>query len=332
MRFLCRGRQLLVCCVAAVCCLTHPGLAAAQLQCILCQGGSKIIVDQAGTGAYTDVQTAINHAVDCDEVHVLAGVYEGGLDLNANITLSCESPDLVTLRNSPAGGNTIVVERNHQVAIRGCKITGGGNGIGVKQGTSATIANNVMVMNGAAGIRNLEDSVAALLVENNVISSNTGDGVMVTRYNCCGGSSAFSATFSNNIMTDNHGCGVNVNQIPSLQVSYNDATGNSGGDYCGASSSAGGISQSPRFVDASTGDYRLLQSVSPCVDAGKPALDLDPDGTRNDMGAFGGPCSADFFPGPGYPPSTITSLSLTPSSVPQGQSIRLQATGRVGMR
>jgi hypothetical protein len=35
------------------------------------------------------------------------------------------------------------------------------------------------------------------------------------------------------------------------------------------------------------GDFRL-QSGSPCIDAAEPAM-TDPDGTRADQGAFGGP-------------------------------------------
>ncbi len=54
----------------------------------------------------------------------------------------------------------------------------------------------------------------------------------------------------------------------------------------------GNIGGFPLFVDAAAGDYGLRPD-SPCVDAGNPALGLDPDCTRADMGAFafdqGGP-------------------------------------------
>ncbi|RME49773.1 MAG: hypothetical protein D6795_11205, partial [Deltaproteobacteria bacterium] len=54
----------------------------------------------------------------------------------------------------------------------------------------------------------------------------------------------------------------------------------------------GNISVDPRFVDT-TGDDPLawdlhLSSDSPLIDAGDPAL-LDPDGSRSDIGAYGGP-------------------------------------------
>ncbi|MDD5089124.1 MAG: right-handed parallel beta-helix repeat-containing protein [bacterium] len=41
----------------------------------------------------------------------------------------------------------------------------------------------------------------------------------------------------------------------------------------------------PQFADTAAGDYHLTEG-SPCIDAGDPALELDPDGTVADIGAF----------------------------------------------
>jgi hypothetical protein len=49
----------------------------------------------------------------------------------------------------------------------------------------------------------------------------------------------------------------------------------------------GNVYADPMFVDPDNGDLRL-QKGSPCIDAGAPWI-LDPDGTRSDIGAFGGP-------------------------------------------
>jgi hypothetical protein len=49
--------------------------------------------------------------------------------------------------------------------------------------------------------------------------------------------------------------------------------------------SAGNISSDPQFVDLES--FRL-RADSPCVNAGDPAVE-DPNGTRADMGRYGGP-------------------------------------------
>jgi parallel beta-helix repeat protein len=58
------------------------------------------------------------------------------------------------------------------------------------------------------------------------------------------------------------------------------------GDFRGLN---GNISADPLFSDPENGDFRLRPD-SPCLDAGDPDPGyFDPDGSRNDMGTFGGP-------------------------------------------
>jgi hypothetical protein len=58
------------------------------------------------------------------------------------------------------------------------------------------------------------------------------------------------------------------------------------GDFRGVN---GNISTNPLFADPKNGDFSL-KSDSPCLDAGNPdPMYHDPDGSRNDMGAYGGP-------------------------------------------
>lgn len=55
---------------------------------------------------------------------------------------------------------------------------------------------------------------------------------------------------------------------------------------------------------------------------------MDPDGTRNNMGAWGGPGAALFWDNPAGGP-VITNLVVTPSSVPQGGTISIEATAEI---
>lgn len=44
-----------------------------------------------------------------------------------------------------------------------------------------------------------------------------------------------------------------------------------------------------KYMNTDNGDFHL-QPGSPCIDAGNPDPQYnDPDGSRNDMGAYGGP-------------------------------------------
>jgi hypothetical protein len=84
--------------------------------------------------------------------------------------------------------------------------------------------------------------------------------------------------------------GVAVNGAAPTIWRHNDVYGNDAGDITGMTDPAGtdgNVSADPGFVDADAGDYQL-RSASACVDSGVPEL-ADPDGSRSDIGAFGGP-------------------------------------------
>jgi len=69
-------------------------------------------------------------------------------------------------------------------------------------------------------------------------------------------------------------------------------------DYAVIGPGTGDVNADPRFVDPDQGDYSL-QLGSPGRDTGDPSSAYnDRDGTRNDMGAFGGPYLIDYTPPP----------------------------------
>jgi hypothetical protein len=98
-----------------------------------------------------------------------------------------------------------------------------------------------------------------------------------------------------------NGTEVGVTSSSSLSIDYCDVQNGELFAYIGGASSIdwgpNNIHADPLFMisgyvaeAATPGDEYFLSPDSPCIDAGNPAPEFDdPDGTRNDIGAFGGP-------------------------------------------
>lgn len=106
----------------------------------------------------------------------------------------------------------------------------------------------------------------------------------------------YTHTIMNNIIAGNHTGIFYYAFLDEGQISYNDVWNSSFRNYHDnhtgtaftPSPGTGEISADPLFADAV---YRLTDE-SPCKNTGNPSVFYnDPDGTRNDMGAYGGPSS-----------------------------------------
>jgi probable HAF family extracellular repeat protein len=156
---------------------------------------------------------------------------------------------------------------------------------------------------------------ADAVIRNNTIVKNTTAGIKLRMHQSL-------PLINSNIITGN-GYGIEFNYISAFEarrvrIWYNDLWGNTEDFYVGNDSAdpqlvdldgvQGNIAQDPQFDDAANSDYGLVGD-SPCVDTGNPAADYnDSDGSRNDMGAFGGPtATADTTA-----PQTVTISSAWP--------------------
>jgi len=85
------------------------------------------------------------------------------------------------------------------------------------------------------------------------------------------------------------------------------------------------IMSDPKFVDWENGDYRL-QSTSPCINAGPPDPQYnDRDGSRNDIGMFGG---HNYIPdGRTTNKPIVLGLDVAPIAVPVGGTVTIESTG-----
>jgi len=126
----------------------------------------------------------------------------------------------------------------------------------------------------------------------------------------------FTHTIMNNIIVNNTRGIFYYNYINDGQILYNDVWGNSDRNYFNNNGGVsftphpgtGEISADPLFVD--TANYHLGDG-SPARDAGHPGpAYFDPDETRNDMGAYGGPDAGGRgdHPGSGFIFTTVGNL------------------------
>jgi len=136
-----------------------------------------------------------------------------------------------------------------------------GNGIYCSYSSGTELANNTLGPNGSASIYS---EVSRVIVRNNIVALNKGGkGIMWAEF--LEGQQGVEPILSHNLFWGN------------------------GEDYFRVKPGMGDVTDDPLFVDAAAGNYRL-KAGSPAINAGSPAeIFNDPDGSRNDMGAFGGP-------------------------------------------
>ncbi|MBE0572152.1 MAG: right-handed parallel beta-helix repeat-containing protein, partial [Ignavibacteriaceae bacterium] len=157
----------------------------------------------------------------------------------------------------------------------------GGNGIDVSFSDSTFVYNNLILM--GTGIRGIYNyNVPCLQVMNNYIQ---GRSIMSPEGMLVGGSN----TVKNNVVV-NTVTGISGGGIQNLVVQYNNLWNNNV-NYSGFAGDPTNISVDPMIMndDTTQGDLDFrLQMYSPLIDAGDPTI-LDRDGSRSDIGLYGGP-------------------------------------------
>jgi hypothetical protein len=191
----------------------------------------------------------------------------------------------LTIQNSYA--QAIRSEEGQHLQFRNLNLHHNDNGLTLIGDSCVTITNCIFAWNqsGVSGAGMLLDGSYAELINSTFYRNLSGE------YG--GGIACF---FSGELWVENCilwgnqdvlGCpDIYGSAIPVITVTYTDIEQ--------GWTSIGNISLNPEFVDTSEThpDFHLSPG-SPCIDAGNPDPTYnDPDGTRNDMGAYGGPWAA----------------------------------------
>lgn len=310
-----------------------------------------VTVKKDGIGDYTTIQSALDDlGRPYNEIVVFPGLYQENLLISSDVTLRAyEGPYLTGIDGSQhTNGRMDAITINPEltdVKIIGLYITNGTIGVNVKTGAQVLIANCVianMTSHGLLLCWTASGTVTKADVYNNVIMSNTGAGIFLTDENLGGfGVDLGYYTIMNNIIVQNLGSGITSREADTaysvrVTIDYNNVNGNTPANYSNGVGSSVEVKpgsheqhESPLFIaDAPSGigaDIRL-QEDSLCKHTGNESNAFNnPDGTRNDIGAYGGPYCATFFESPSDGPM-VRGVSVVPASVPQGETFSIQAT------
>ncbi|PKK92127.1 MAG: hypothetical protein CVV64_01535 [Candidatus Wallbacteria bacterium HGW-Wallbacteria-1] len=251
----------------------------------------------AGDGSpdrpFQTIGAAMEKAQSGTRIIVKPGTYQGAIVMKYGVALTGISTESTVINGL---GATKVIQASDQcrierLTIRGSSGFDGSAGI-FCYGTAPRISNcliidcydGILVHDGSpritnvTAVNNLGYSVRVKGVSNAVISSSIMDRIQIE-----GGSATAVVSYSDLIQ----------------------------GGY-GIDTGVGNIFADPGFMGPSISDYRL-RADSPCLNMGDPAAAMvDSDGSRNDMGAFGGPAHQE----PGSAKLDIVTLTSTPQPYP----------------
>jgi hypothetical protein len=262
---------------------------------------------------YPTIQLGINAANAGDIVVVAPGTYYEEITLKADVIVRGAGEAQSIIHGNNDNGDVVFATGNdidNDTKLQGFTVTGavsggsmpGGAGIFCNSGAKPDISNNRVEANDF-GIVTWNGSNA--YIHNNVVVDQNFDGIVVNadpdvinntvvdnRIGVYDGG-GYSPVVMNNIVTNSTLYGIYaVGASPVL--TYNDVWNNAT-NYQNCSPGTGSISADPLFIDPPD-DFHLLAG-SPCIDSGNPAAQYnDPDGSRNDMGAYGGPGAYIPFP------------------------------------
>ncbi len=225
--------------------------------------------------------------------NIITDIYSRGIDLHAgstsikpliknNIIEATSYCIFINIGPSPKILNNIIFLTAGPGAFRG------------SYSDTVYIKNNIILSNNWIDNLAIDPSDSPLLLENNIIR-NFRWGVMCQH----------KISVRNNIVQDCKYGFYYYNTGGEQIVKYNNVWNNESNYANFPSVDTTNLSLDPMFVSVDSGDYHL-QRYSPMINAGDPGI-LDPDGSRSDIGPYGGPYG-EIYSYIDYPPAIPDSI------------------------
>ncbi len=262
-----------------------------------------LIVDINGSGQYRTISLALQAAVDSDTIKVLPGTYMEAITISKNIVLMGSGYESTII----SSGNDPTITMSNGKIMWFMITSSSGCGIRVGLGTS-NITNCIFSGCSKSGvstpIQEIYSGQVSVSISNCIFYGNSEYGTYMFAWepinmsvqNCISildgkGGYMREPVWGNGKLSVSYSCGKITNSV----------------------SNVGNIDTDPGFNSPT--DYRI-NNQSPCWDNGKVGI-YDPDGSRSDIGYFGGPDA------PIYP--VVIQLKIVPQ---QGGGVQIQAVGR----
>ncbi|MGI6460013.1 MAG: PKD domain-containing protein [Candidatus Hydrogenedentales bacterium] len=213
-----------------------------------------------------------------DYVSVRPGTYNERITLKQGVILESVRGAHRTHISGGAAGQRVVTAAD-DTAIRGFTIRDAGAAAAVYVPAScACQVSNCVLTNSYRGL--LAGPSASVVFENNTVYLNTIQGLR-------GEAGAIFPLVYNNIFSSNN-TAFSADSGSVADAGYNCFDANTV-NFNGVAAAATDFTANPMFVDAASWNFHL-KAASPCRNAGSPLPRYnDMDGTRNDLGADGGP-------------------------------------------
>lgn len=254
--------------------------------------GNAIKLNNRSKTVFSDSIVSNNHGIygwDDTYIEVYNSIFKNGIT-QYGVRVRDNSKAIIHKNKFTGLSTGIICEVDSKVSIIDNEIIDNDWWAVTTHGTcSAFVSNNIMTGNGCGGVYSESYSYSKII--NNIILDNG----FIYDFPRCGGIHAGSYAdieAHNNIVSYNkQGISRNTYHERPFQIAYNDVYSNQIADYQGVEPGEGSIGEEALFVDTVNNDFHLGPG-SPAIDAGNPdPLYNDLDGSRNDMGIYGGPYS-----------------------------------------